>query len=57
MLTSDDRLLHFHDDVSEVDLDLTARPVSIAVTRDGQGCLVLESNGRIQGYGLSLIHI
>ena len=51
MLTSDYRLLQFQDDVSEIRLDLTSRPVAIANTRDGQGCLVLESSGHIQAHG------
>ncbi|HJM22370.1 MAG TPA: hypothetical protein QF409_10335, partial [Acidimicrobiales bacterium] len=55
MLTSDDRLMHFHDAVSELFIDLTTRPVAIATTRDGQGCLVLEANGHIQGFGTARV--
>lgn len=51
VLTSDNRLLHFDGEVSEVAVELRSRPVAIAMTRDGQGCLVLDRSGYIAALG------
>lgn len=51
VLTSDNRLLHFDGEMSEVAVELRSRPVAIAMTRDGQGCLVLDRSGYIAALG------
>ena len=51
ILTSDNRLFHFADDVTETEVELPSRPIALAMTRDGQGCLVLGSGGHIQAHG------
>ncbi len=43
--------MHFHEEVSEVNLELRSHPVAITATRDGQGCLVLDGSGFIGAYG------
>ena len=51
ILTSNHRLLHFDEEVSETAIRLQSPPVAIAVTRDGQGCLVLDQSGSIEAHG------
>ncbi|MEC7915929.1 MAG: hypothetical protein VX963_06585 [Actinomycetota bacterium] len=51
ILTSNHRLFHFADEVSEVEVGLPSHPISLAMTRDGQGCLVLGSGGHVQAHG------
>ena len=39
--------MHFEEQVTEFELELRSDPVSLAMTRDGQGCLVLDASGHI----------
>ena len=55
VLTSDHRLFHFADDVTEAEVDLPSRPIALAMTRDGQGCLVLGSGGHVQAHGTARV--
>ena len=43
--------MHFEEQVTEFELELRSDPVSLAMTRDGQGCLVLDASGHIQAHG------
>ncbi|MBM45189.1 MAG: hypothetical protein CL458_02935 [Acidimicrobiaceae bacterium] len=51
ILTSNHRLLHFDEEVSEITIRLQSQPVAIAMTRDSQGCLVLDRSGYIEAHG------
>ncbi|MDE0846524.1 MAG: hypothetical protein ACJ05G_09105 [Actinomycetota bacterium] len=51
MLTSDMRLRSYGASNEIFDLSLESEPVAISSTKDGQGCLVLDSRGRVQAHG------
>ena len=55
ILTSNHRLFHFADGVTEAEVKLPSRPISLATTRDGQGCLVLGSGGHVQAHGTARV--
>ena len=42
--------MHFEEEVVEIELELSSDPVSLAMTRDRQGCLVLDASGYIQAH-------
>ena len=51
MLTSDMRLRSYGASNEIFDLSLESEPVAISSTKDGQGCLVLDAQGRVQAHG------